>query len=588
MAKEVTEFLDKALGEIGDDIQKGVNGFQDTMNTVIGGLNSIPSLFGSNKEIPKLNMDREIDRLKNLQLPAEIEKGLDKLKDSIPTFAEVNNATNTLIRTPFEEIKKLIGQELVAYKFDRSVFPVPAREQLSFCSDNEGINDFFDRLVSIANLARKVFIGVVVVLAVLACVPMAWREIRRWRLMQQRSQLISRNAFDPMDVVYISSRPYSSTLGIKVANRSSSTRRQTLIRWAVAYATSTQALFVLSLGVAGLFACLCQLILLKAVEKEVPALTGQVGAFADKVVLALNNASTQWADQTNLAIKSTNDGLNKDIFGWVSTSTHALNDTLNQFVDGMKDALDVTFGDTVLRGPIEEVLNCLITLKVQGIQKALTWVSDHAHIDFPLMPNDTFSLGALASLDGDQSKAGSFLAAPSSVATDGITDAVVRMTRKIESGIRTEALISLFVCLIWVFVAVVGFARSGFLLCGSDKTRAEGGGDGRNYAPDPITDNLRVREDLDTAPPYMAEPLQFQVGNPSSSSSSSLAREHGSSSEASASAEKLGSVEARRHVGQATKMTGGGSRASSYGHLAEATPVEKSSYLEKPFVGRAR
>lgn len=552
VASDITDFLNKNLGEIGDDIQQGINGFQDQVNGLVEGLNSIPQLFGSDGGLPTLDIDRDIDRLSNLQLPASVQDGLDKLNRSIPTFAEVNEATKSIIRLPFEEIKEKIRETLVAYEFDRSAFPVPQKEQLSFCSDNEGINGFFDRLEDIAGIARRAFIGVVVTLAVLVCVPMAYREIRRWRVMQQRAQLVSRHAFDPLDVVYISSRPFSSSVGIKLANRFSSTRHQTLIRWAVAYASSTSALFVLSLGAAGLLACLCQFILLSSIKKEVPALANQVGAFADKVVFALNNASAQWAVQTNGVIRATSEELNEEIFGWATQSSTALNETLNTFVDGMMDALNVTFGDTVLYDPIKEVLNCLILLKVQGIQKGLTWVSENARVDFPLMPNDTFSLGALASI-GDDSKAGSFLASPGTVAGDEITDAVVRMTQKIESGIREEAIISTCVILLWLIIAMIGFARSGILCFATGKTRAEGG---QTFASDPATDNLRGH-DYGSAPPYTLTPRPFP--------SATLGDDAPPSPN-----EKVGNVGARQ-VLNFTRPSH--ARVSSHGQVALTTPV---------------
>ena len=365
---------------------------------------------------------------------------------------------------------------MVAFKFDRSVFPVPQKEQLSFCSDNHGINDFFDKLTSLANAARKIFIGVIIVLAILVCIPMAYREIWRWRTTQQRAALVRENAFDPIDIIQIASRPYSSTVGIKAASRFKSIRRQVLVRWFVAYITSTPALFLLSLGLAGLFACLCHYILLKTVEKEIPALANQVGEFAGKVVKILDNASEQWAIGTNNVIDSTNNDINKEIFGWVNTTTGALNDTINSFVDHMSDTLNTTFGGTVLYDPITEVLNCLIGLKIAGIQKGLTWISDNAKVDFPRLPNNTFSLGAVASVSSDSKNASdSFLADPSSKATDKITNAVAEMTAKIAHSIRTEAIISTCILLIWIIIVLIGLARITILFFGRDKTRGEGG-----------------------------------------------------------------------------------------------------------------
>lgn len=478
VAEDVTQFLNKTLGEIGTDIHKDVQSFQDDLNKFTSVLNSIPQAFGSHSAIPKLNIDNSLNRLDNLQLPASVNKDLDKLNSSIPTFAQVKNFTDNAIRLPFEEVKKLLNHSMGTFHFDRSAFPVPQKEQLTFCSDNNGINDFFDELRNIADLARKIFIGVLIVLAILACIPMTYREIRRWRTIQQRAQLISQNSFDPLDVVYIASRPYTSTAGMKAANGFQSTRRQILVRWVVAYGTSAPALFVLSLGLAGLLACLCQYILLKIVEKEVPALVNQVGGFADKVVGVLNNASEQWAIGTNHAIDSTSKDINHDVFGWVNTTTGAVNETLNVFVEEMTKALNVTFGGTVLYDPITEVFNCLIGLKIAGIQKGLDWVSDHAKVEFPDLPNNTFSLGAVSSIASENNNASnSFLAAPSSEATDKISNAVVTMTNHIASAIRDEAIISSCILLIWLIIVMCGVLRALTLWFGRDKTRGEGGPD---------------------------------------------------------------------------------------------------------------
>ena len=492
-AKDVTDFLDEALGDIGESIEGAADDFEGGVNKIIEGLNSIPQLFGSDDEIPTFDISEFVDEIKNLELPKGIEEGLDKLNASIPTFDEVNSLTNSALRLPFEQVKELISESMVEFNFDRSTFPVPQREQLTFCSDDDGINDFFDSLEGMASTARKIFIAVFVVLATLVCIPMAYREIKRWHLMQRRAQLISNKAYDPQDVVYIASRPTSSTIGIKIANRFSSLRNQTLVRWAVAYATSTPALFVLTLGITGLFACLCQFVLLRSVEQQVPELTEQVGAFAEKVVAQLDGASQNWAVGANDAIRSTSDELNEKIFGWVDTSSTGLNDTLNTFVDEMMGTLNDTFGDTPLYEPITEVLNCLILLKIEGIQKGLTWVNENARIDFPELPADTFTLGALASLGGEDSefgdKANSFLASPSSVAADDISAALARLTSKIESGIQQEALISTVILLLWLVVALIGIGRSTMLFFTREKTRGEGGGPA--YAADSMAERHR-------------------------------------------------------------------------------------------------
>ncbi|KAK3116900.1 plasma membrane fusion protein prm1 [Teratosphaeriaceae sp. CCFEE 6253] len=463
VAEDVGNFLNSTIQDVGHDLGDVAGDFQKAMNGFLSDVDKIESLFTGKKPTPPtVDLSGEIAKLNGLELPAGYDQGLDKLNSSIPTFAQVNNFTNNAIKLPFEEVKKLLNESLPKYTMDRSLFPVPEKQQLTFCSDNDGVNDFFDDLVAIGRLAKKIFLVVLIILAILAIIPMAYREIRRWKFMQERAQLVKTDGHDSMDAVYLVSRPYTSTAGLKLAQPFKSLRRKTLVRWSVAYATTVPALFVLSLAIAGLLACLCQYILLKAIEKEIPTLENQVVGFSDKVIASLNNASEQWAVGTNAIINDTNTRINDDVFGWVNTTTHAVNSTLNLFVDGMVDALNITFGGTVLYDPILEVLNCLVLLKIAGIEKGLTWVSDNAHVDFPLLANDTFSLGTVQKVSG--SKHDILATGANGGAANAIADAVYHVTDAIARAIRQEAIISTCVLLIWVLIACIGLGRACFLM----------------------------------------------------------------------------------------------------------------------------
>ena len=476
LIEDVTKFLNGTVKDIGKGLATGIEDFQKGVNAFTKGINSIPEAFGKKNAIPTINETDNLNKLQNLQLPTTIDKDLTKLNNSIPTFQDVQNFTDNVLRMPFEEVKKLLNGKL-NFTFNRSVLPVPQKEQLTFCSDNNSIDGFFNDLAKVIDVARKVFIAVLVILAILACIPMALQEYRRWNTMKKRSELVADKSFDPLDVIYIASRPYTATAGIKAAAPFKSSKRQVLTRWVIAYATSTPALVVLSLAITGLFACLCQYILLKVIEKEVPALADDIGHFADTVVNKLNNASEAWANGTNTAITGLNDDINHDIFGWVNTTTGAINNTLNTFINETIGELNKTFGGTVLYEPVTGIFECLIGLKVASIQKGLTWVSDNAHVDFPLLNNDTFSLGAAASIadDNKQGASSSFLASPGSQATDKITNAVVKVANHVADGIRTEAIISTCVLLIWIIIVLSGIARALFLNFRREPNRAMGG-----------------------------------------------------------------------------------------------------------------
>lgn len=560
IGNEVNEKLSQTIDEVTDDMGNAVKSVTDGINSIIDKINF--NLPGFNK--PEINLDAQINKLKALELPPEMTEGLQKLNESIPTFAEVQNFTDNLIRTPFEEVKKLI-KGMDTFEFNRTLLPVPAKQSLNFCSEGNSINNFFDDLITMAYNARKIALGVLIVLAILVCVPMAWFEVRRYRRQEERAMLFA-EGHDGMDVVYMASRPTSSTVGLWFGRRFGSTRRQAIVRWAWAYATSVPMLFLLALGIAGLFSCLCQYLLLKAIQDKTPELTTQVADFAEKVVVSLNDASMSWSKGVNSAVGSFDETINDDIFGWVNTSTTAVNNTLNGFVDQMSKTLNDTFGGTVLYDPIKEVLNCLIGLKIASFQSGLTWIQENAHVNFPGVSNDTFSLGALAD-KSDSDSAAALLANPNGKAKDEITEAVDRVINKLMSGIQTEALISTALILIWLFIAIGGFVYASVHLF-----RREHYDTGKNpYVVDPAIDmEPKSSQDYPTAAPpqYVANDYNVNKAAPYTLAPRPFSTfEHGEEPQS----EKVGTV--GRAIGESSRP--GHYRSSSHGQLADPSPLDE-------------
>jgi hypothetical protein len=480
----MTNAIGGELSSVGSDLQKELIDFVSGLNTF------------TDAKLPSIDFTKQINELKNLKLPVNMTDDLSKLNSSLPTFEQVKNATDGVIRLPFEELKKLINKSMGNYTFNDTLFPVPQKETLTFCSDGNGINSFFDGLVHIEQVAKKVFIATLIIAAIVVCFPMAWWEVKRFQRLQERSKLVGNHATDPMDVVYMASRPTTSRIGLAMSSKFSSQRHKILARWAFSYMTSPAALFLLSLALAGLFSCFCQWILLKAIQKEVPALANQVANFSGMVVKKIDNASTAWADGTNQVIQSETQRLNAELFGWVNTSTVAVNNTLNKFVDETMNVLNMTFGGTPLYNPVKEVFNCLIGLKIAGIEKGLTWVHDNAHIAFPLLDNQTFSLTGAAQKSNDPT-AQNILADPSTGAKDGIDNAVARVVNALAKGIWQEFIISIMVFVVWLIVCLSGLITALINSRGHDKVRAEAG---HEYDA-PSNHEMRTIQSRDSAAP---------------------------------------------------------------------------------------
>ncbi|KAK1772832.1 putative plasma membrane fusion protein prm1 protein [Phialemonium atrogriseum] len=481
-----TDFMNNAIDKITQSISDDVGKIQNAINSAFSTISSSASIFGANIDPPKIDITGHLDDLKNIQVDdTKFVQDLIQLNKTIPTFDQVKNFTEHAISIPFDLVKTQLNNSRSGWAFDKSIFPVAEKQALSFCSDNSFIRDFFQSMFELIAKAKITFIVVLSILAVAACIPMAYLEIRRWRRQQRDAYVFTKYGYDPMDVIYIVSRPFTAICGIKASSRFSG-RRQVLVRWAIAYATSFPALFVLSLAIAGFFSCLCQYILLRAIQKEAPALASQVGNFAEDVVTTLQGVSVRWANDANGVVGHFNDEINNDVLGYVVNATAAVNDTLNTFETEMNDALDTVFKGTVLYNVVKGVIHCLIGIKIDSVQKGLTWVHDHARIDLPLFPNDTFSQGASNSIQGD-SELTSFLATPASVTTDEITGAVEHVTDMLHSGIVQEAIISTALLLIWIIIILIGLCRALAGMAAPNRTRAEGGQRYAMTTADPTT-----------------------------------------------------------------------------------------------------
>jgi hypothetical protein len=126
---------------------------------------------------------------------------------------------------------------------------------------------------------------------------------------------------------------------------------------------------------------------------------------------------------------------------------------LNTFLSEIDKGLNTAFGDTLFKDLVKETVRCLLGLKIESVQKGLTWVHDHAHINIPMFPSDIFSVGAADSI-GSDSNLTTFLASPSSVTTDEITGAVEHVTTWLRNQIIQQALISTGLLLVYI-VAVL-------------------------------------------------------------------------------------------------------------------------------------
>ena len=470
-----TKVMNDAIGTITGQITNNIADVQNVLNGIPSKLTNL--LGGVDLGIPKIDITKNLNDLQNIKVNSgDLVKDLVSLNTTLPTFDQVENFTKNALAVPFDFVKKQVNESFGAYKFDETIFPVAKKQALSFCSDNSFLNDFFNTLFDVVAKAKIAFLVTIPILALLAIAGIGYLEVRRWRREKERARTFTELGYDTMDVVYLSSRPVTAGIGLWLSHKLGfkSWKNNLLCRWTIAYGTSLPALFVLSLAIAGLFSCLCQFIILRSIQKEAPALASQVGDFTGEVVQTLQDVSTTWAKDANGVVLKLQDDINSDVFGWVNNATTAVNNTLNTFDEEIGKAITAVFNNTILLDTARNLVGCIITRKIETVQKGLTWVHDNAHVTLPLFNNNIFSQGANDSVNGD-SDLTSFLASPSTVTTDEITASVDQVINKLQHGIVQEALISTALLLVYAIVVLMGVVRALLAAAQREKTRAEGG-----------------------------------------------------------------------------------------------------------------
>lgn len=448
-ANKTVEDLADSLSGTADSLKRDLDDMVDEVQRDVFG-QPLPN-------VPEVDFSDVLDSLRAFDVDTSgFTADLEDLEGDLPDYKRVRDAAERAVSAPFEEIRKGINDSFGEFSFDRGAFSLAKKQTLTFCSDNEDLNSFFNGLFASVRTGRTALLVVLAVLALLAMAPVAWIEIKRFRLQRSHARMAEGSQYDPLDVAYLCARPLSASWGMKLASRFGGTK-QVLVRWCVAYATSLPALFVLSLALAGLFSCLCQFIVLRVVRAKVPALAEKVGDFAGEVVGMLEGSSREWAGEANGVLGELNDKMNTDLAELVRDGTAAVNDTLGTFATEMQRAVEDALG-SALEGAAGDIGEVLGNLNTDAVQKGLAWLEDQATVRLPQLADNAFSLGAEESIDAD-SELTTFLASPSSVTTDEVTGAVRWVVDRLERGLLVELLVSVGLLMVYVIVVLVGVLR---------------------------------------------------------------------------------------------------------------------------------
>jgi hypothetical protein len=288
---------------------------------------------------------------------------------------------------------------------------------------------------------------------------------------------------DFLEILQILRSPISYRLGDWLTPSSASDKKKALVRWFLAYITHPPALLVVAVSLALFVSCIFQAILLNEVQKAVPGLLADVADMQAQISAKVQNASALWIDGTNKQLSLTETQINDNLLSWARESTLSLNNTLNTcktpssskltsvVVDTTVTTVRAVFGNTPLEAPVLDVLNCLVLMKIEGIQKGLTFVNDNAQVQFPRVDDSTLNATAtsLAVTTQSSTAAGQGLDSP-------LLSVITRITEKWKTAIRQQATLAGFMMSIYGIIILIGLLRVLYASHESGTTRGEEGG----------------------------------------------------------------------------------------------------------------
>lgn len=392
-AEKVVQSTNKTIEKAVDTLEDGLDGLSKVINGAETVMGTIADFFtSSKKDLKKVNLT--IKGLRNIHIPANVTKPIEELRTKIPTWQDTKDKMDSFISTPFEALKREIGNTSVSFR--PNSFTLPKRHDVSICNYAK-VRDVFEHIHKAAATAADVITGLLAIVLFASILCKGFTTYRKWRrletlsteLVQQQDRVFHKDAETSKVAATIyqtlraTGNGFENTILEFVDHR---TQGSQVALWAVQYTTSRAALIPLALGLAGAVLTLLEYIVIRVVQNGLHNIEhfGEMG-IKDATAL-IRQDIVKWRNNTNGEITSLQRNVNKNVLGWIQKGTGGINSTIAQFMQSIDDEVAKGLNNTPLYKPMNSVIYCIVGNKVQSFEKALTWVHDRANVKLPLVP----------------------------------------------------------------------------------------------------------------------------------------------------------------------------------------------------------
>lgn len=506
------------------DLNDGLQDLTTVINEVIGTVDdtgdALKHLFGTSSKSTNTSaidngikhVNLTISNMQNWQISSSINDKIEKLKDEIPDFADVQNYTQNIIDIPFKELKRQVSTHLNK-TFDATEMYVPNKTKLDFSDGKEEIDKLFSHLVSVAKTTTHVIMGIVAFLILVFLIYQFYIELKDWARILDASRHLnyanesysssSAKKKYNIEVIKTIQDRKSSFVGSIITEKIFRIKNPVLannVRWVISYAASPILLPFLLLGLLGIASVVCQYIILHLINKIDFESSGSeiLSKTQTEIYTSFNDSMNSWTNETNNYILNYQDDVNDNVFAWVDTAAMSINDTVTAFDKKMNDALDSIFEGTPLYTPIQQIVGCVVESKLKKIEKAMTWITENVQLEMPeLDPKEIISNIASIKAAGANDSFDENI--------EDFKNEAKQMIKKVLEFYKKQCklllYISAIILLIWFFFVLIGLV---ILFFRERRIRKLNSAEDDSSNPD-ISENEKEETDLTLVAPFYNE-----------------------------------------------------------------------------------
>ncbi|CAJ0745674.1 17090_t:CDS:2 [Entrophospora sp. SA101] len=430
-----------------DTIKSSINAEIQNYNDIINGIKDKVKFV----DIPNIQINSltQLDALAQFPATNTLIPGVDLLKSNSDNALSVNfdgieeqliNATSI----PFELLRSEIKKSNIV--INQTLFPQAslfANQDITFCKDSLDLSI----LDNIANDLIKIsYIGIALIVLIIIVLIMINAGVIRYKHKKIESNI---NIFE---IVGLVKSPLWTRLSLRISNFFKSVENKNLVKWFFYYISHKPAVICLIIGISGVIAIYSQLALLNLIKHNYQAsITTTIDQFSNNVVNLINSnlesKSKQFSNQSNTEIINIENTLNNNLFSWSNSTITTLNNTLNAAVDATTGFINDVFKDVpLINNLVLELVNCIIFVKIRGIEKGLKFIKDNSVITLPRV-NDTILMIDSDNVKGIVDKNTNKILGADSATSDDDGEGINKLFNSYEKGLKSELIVY------WTFIA---------------------------------------------------------------------------------------------------------------------------------------